>query len=401
VTTAGPVAYQSGGTPPDPELAALVARPDVRDALASRRIFNREADLVAALEPPTRDGLRTLAGCEHALVVYVGQQVAVDLAPSVVAKIVELSRLVGAHDELAPVLVWADTDRAGADNGTATIGWNDGVRLPGISVAARAKHRETRHVPVDPDALQRAVDKVGTYLFATMSDVGTRRRYRRLRDAFSADEVMWLSEFDRRLCHFLFQECLQFDPPSVFVSTLMSEGCLTGPLNGLLNALPDVISVFNEERSTFIGRGIDPRLKPLDADYLPLKWSCEADFSRLALRHEIVGGDHFAAAVCRCGLPVRLHLGSRRIDTTELIESGRVSPDVTLPLLLNDLVSGVVLGRSSARYGLVLNGVVERVFERKPTPGLIPGVLREPAPVGRRAGLIQDYVMGGWCAGRD
>jgi hypothetical protein len=76
----------------------------------------------------------------------------------------------------------------------------------------------------------------------------------------------------------------------------------------------------------------------------------------------------------------------------EMVATGRWSPDVCLPLYLNDLTSGWVAGRSTALYTLVLHEVQRRVLGKRPVPVLVP-----PALVDRRsneARLVYDYLAG-------
>src|ERR687891_95790 len=98
---------------------------------------------------------------------------------------------------------------------------------------------------------------------------------------------------------------------------------------------------------------------------------------------------------CACGAFYRFHLGSRSLSVGEVAATGRWSTDVTLPIYLNDLASGIVAGRSSAMYGMVLNEVLEKVLGRRPVPMLLPpdlpGVL---AARDETKSLLQRYVMG-------
>jgi hypothetical protein len=98
---------------------------------------------------------------------------------------------------------------------------------------------------------------------------------------------------------------------------------------------------------------------------------------------------------CSCGARRRFHLGGRELSLGELEATGRWSPDVTLPVYLNDLAGGVVVGRSSALYGLVLDDVLERVLGRSPIPMLVPedlaAVLAEEPAVDS---VLYDYLVG-------
>jgi hypothetical protein len=130
---------------------------------------------------------------------------------------------------------------------------------------------------------------------------------------------------------------------------------------------------------------VNPQVAVLPDDYLPLYYSCDADDRRLRLRHDVTGTEHFAAGTCTCGADYRFPLGGGPLSAEAVTRTDRWSPDVCVTLLQNDLVSGVVAGKSSAMYGLVLNEVLTRVLGREPVPVLVPADLgaapgSEPTP---------------------
>jgi hypothetical protein len=92
----------------------------------------------------------------------------------------------------------------------------------------------------------------------------------------------------------------------------------------------------------------------------------------LRLVHSKEGNDHYAIADCGCGERYRFHLGGNTLSIAEIAQTKRWSSDVCLSLFLNDLVSGLVAGKSSALYGLVLNAVLETVLDKQPVPMLVP-----------------------------
>jgi len=57
----------------------------------------------------------------------------------------------------------------------------------------------------------------------------------------------------------------------------------------------------------------------------------------------------------------------------ELAQTRRWSPDVSLALFMNDLVSGFVGGRSSGVYfGLLMKAALEQVLNKRRVPVLLP-----------------------------
>ena len=133
-------------------------------------------------------------------------------------------------------------------------------------------------------------------------------------------------------------------------------------------------------------------VKPLAPDYLPLHVSCRDCRRRLRMRRETQGVDQFAAARCRCGEAYRFHLGSGRLSIDAIADATDWSPDVSLTLFLNDLVSGYVAGASSgAYYGLVMAEVLQQVFGKRRVPILLPPLDGS----GASSGLLHHYLMEG------
>jgi hypothetical protein len=184
-----------------------------------------------------------------------------------------------------------------------------------------------------------------------------------------------LGDVNAALSDYLLGAQLGLDLPSTALSTIVARGVLTASVEAYLNALEDVVRAFNEAIATLADAGVDAHLRPLDDDYLPLFESCERCGTRLRLAHERAGADHYAIATCRCGELHRHHLGTSTLTLGELAQSGRWSPDVSLPVHHNELASGWVVGRSSALYGMVFNEVMERVLGLDPIPGFIPAEL--------------------------
>jgi hypothetical protein len=114
---------------------------------------------------------------------------------------------------------------------------------------------------------------------------------------------------------------------------------------------------------------------------------------RRRLAHKREGADHLAVAGCRCGTSYRFHLGGHRLSVAELAATGRWSVDVCLPLFVDGLVSGMVVGRSSASYGLVLNQVATQVLGTSPVPMLVPADLPDAMPDPHRSNsALFDYL---------
>ena len=131
--------------------------------------------------------------------------------------------------------------------------------------------------------------------------------------------------------------------------------------------------MFNQTVEDLQDKGINPKVKPLAENYLPLHVTCSDCRRRLRLHRERQGGDHYAVTQCKCGRAYRFYLGSRHLSMDEIAQGGSWSPDVCLTLFLNDFVSGYIAGGSSGiYYGLVMKEVLENVLQKRRVPILLP-----------------------------
>lgn len=377
-------------------LAELLASAEGRSFLEARGVVLDRATFVDRLSPPARAGLAELLGLASGVVpVYVAHQTHVDFRRSVVSKLRAARDLDGGR--LTAVMLWLDMDRIGSDKASTTITWpaadgNGAVRL----VPHRLRNLESRFVPVEREQLEGVVAQLGAWIDgdARRTD-GAHGRLGRLAAALLAEEPTTLARCTRSLASLLLHEQLAFDPPSAFVSTLADHGLLTDTLDDALNGIDDVVRVFNGAVDDLTGADVDPQVHPLADDYLPLNYACDRCGARRRLRHERGGDDHFAALDCSCGAVRRFHLGASELSLDELEGTGRWSTDVTLPVYLNDLAGGVVVGRSSALYGLVLNEVLEQALGRSPIPMLVPDDLADVlADEPTVDSVLYDYLMG-------
>lgn len=385
-------------------LAELLGAADGRSFLESRGVWIGEASFVSKLSAPARGELAQLAELDAGkLPVYMCHQLQADYRPSVTAKVRAAGALGRRYPGVAPVLLWLDVDRAGADKSTASVQLSGRGGTLKIRLASRRHdQKEIRFVPLDRPALEEALRRMRGWARQQGRDVF--ERLTRLEHAVLSEHPTTLGELNLATTAFLTRERLGVDAPSILISDLLARGPITDGINEVVDRIDDVIAVFNAAVDGLIAADVDPQVRYLDPDYLPLHYSCERDDRRCSLIHERRGPDHFAVTTCSCGATYRFHLGSTRLSITELAGTGRWSMDVTLLIYLADLASGVVAGRSSALYGLVLNEVAEKVLGRRPVPMLVPeelgsATLREngadatTSPMA--ADLVALYLLGG------
>ena len=156
------------------------------------------------------------------------------------------------------------------------------------------------------------------------------------------------------------------------LSTFLDQEVILDELNLFLNCLGEVVQTFNEAIENLSQRNINPQIKPLAENYLPLFFSCEVDNRRLRLFHHIENNDHYAVSRCKCGQEYKFYLGQKSLSIAEIAQTNRWSLDVCFPIFFNDLVSGYVAGKSSALYLIVMNSVLRQVLGKTAVPILAP-----------------------------
>jgi hypothetical protein len=365
--------------------------------LSDRGVFTGIAEFKAALADPSRSGLSNLLDLKGSKPVCSGQQVYVDYQFSVLAKVAVLRQL-DQEEDLAPFFIWHDTDRSGSDPLITKFEWPMNQKSYPLKIAPPAQGEvETRFVFLDPNLILKVLETLKNYLFQSklpdkklVSD-----RFEAFKEVILENRSASLSKFNFELANFLLERQFGWKPPASLLSSLVENGILTAAVNQALNNLAGFIRVYNTAIEDLEQRGIDPQVRPLTEDYLPLYYSCEVDQRRLRLQHRTLKDEHYAMAKCKCGQEFRFYLGQKTLSLNELVETGRWSPDVTLPVFLNCQVSGFIMGKSSALYGLIMKEVVAKVLEQTPVPFLVPEALKQP-PAGPPGfdSLIYSYLVG-------
>jgi hypothetical protein len=374
-------------------LVDLLRSPDGRSFLEERGVLLSEDAFVDHLRTPVRVGLRDVVDPGPGYLVYTAHQLQSDYALSVTAKLQALGD-VGGHDGIAPLAAWLDMDRTGSNKLSTSIAWPRGgasVRL----APQRFKEREARFVPVERSRLEEVAAKLEAWARSVGND-GAIERHRPLAEALLADGVTTLADANLGLTSVMLQGQLGLEVPSVLVSDIAGRGLLTEAVDTAVGDLDGFVGVFNAAVDALVAADVDPQVRHLGEGYLPLRYSCSNCEARCTLVHRRREADHFAETTCRsCGAVHRFHLGSGTPSAAEVIATGRWSTDVSLPAYLNDLVSGVVVGRSSALYGLVLNEVVAQVLGGIPVPALVPPRLSEILEADSAGSLLYEYLTSG------
>ncbi len=361
------------------DLNDLMTTPDGVAFLASNDIWIDPDDFMARLAPPVQRGLLDTEGAEHRKPIYALQQIYVDCTQSMLDRIRLLDHL-DAHPDCHPFFLWIDTDLSGTDALMHRFHWPLFNKTVSVRISAGAHDsRELRFIPIETARLEQALDKLNIYLGqsitgrkkATRSRV--RDRFEQLKAVFLQQPDEMLSALNYRVVHYLLNQQTGFNPTPMIVSNLLDRDVITGDINMYLNHLDAAIDTFNDAVEALRAQDIDPKVKPLAADYLPLHFSCLDCHRRLHLHRERQGEDQFATATCKCRRQYRFYLGRRELSIDDIARAGPWSPDVSLTLFLNDFVSGYIGGGSSGiYYGLVMKAVLENVLHKRRVPILLP-----------------------------
>jgi hypothetical protein len=361
------------------DLKDVLSSPDGVHFLASQDIFVAPDDFVTRLQAPVQSGLAESFGTAGQKPLYALQQIYVDCTQSMLDRMALLDRF-GPHEDCFPFFLWIDTDLTGTDALMHRFFWPLFGKKVSVRLSAGAHdNRELRLVPIEMSRMQQALEKLDVYLSQSITGrkkvtrSKARDKYEQLKAVFLHQTDGMLSELNHRVAYFLLNNQAGLNPFSILVSDLLGRDLITLEINGFLNYLDEAIRVFNDTVQALHAQAIDPKVKPLAADYLPLHFSCLDCRRRLRLHREMQGSDHFAVASCKCQNHYRFHLGSRRLSIDAIVHAGPWSPDVSLTLFMNDFVSGYIGGGSSGiYYGLVMKEVLEKVLHKRRVPILLP-----------------------------
>lgn len=357
-------------------LTDLLTTPAGVEFLAERGAYGTLEQFRERLRSPPVATLQGAAGTDAPLLVCTFQQIYIDYHWSVLHKILALRDL--ARDPAVhSFFLWMDTDRTGSDQLHTSVAWPPGVGR--IAPRKDSQDRELRYVPLARAQVERMLEQLVTQLAHTPERRRTGPKLRALREVCLQEDWPTLADFNHHLTAFLLDNALGYVPPAHRLADLLGRGVLVEQIDQFLNRLPAIVAIFNQAIQALADQDIDAQVVPIADDYLPLNYSCPVDSTRLRLRHEIKDGDHFAAARCHCGAEYRFYLGHQALSMATLAQTGRWSPTVWLPMFLTPLVSGLVVGRSSALYGLVFNEVLRQALDWSPVPMYVPPGLGGPA----------------------
>ncbi len=368
--------------------------------LNSEGVFADQHDFKAQLRFPVQSNLVDELGIEDKKLVCSGQQLYVDYQQSVLSKIVALREMEQDQD-LFPFFLWVDTDRSGSDNLITKFAWPVSSKKGPITIMPpRTRDLESRYVRLDRSQLMSAIDKLETHLRQSGQSIdGAKERYQQLKVIFADETPGTLSEFNLRVTDHLLTEVYEYVPHSVLLSELLDREVILTEVDLLVNCIGGVVELFNEAIQAFARKEIDPQVRPLAENYLPLFYSCDVDNKRLRLYHHQDGKDHFAVTSCKCGQEYSFFLGHNTLSIAEIARTGRWSPDVCFPIFFNDMVSGYVAGKSSTLYLMVMNRVLRQILHKTPVPIMVPSGLApgDSDPI-QHDSLIYRYLANGQSA---
>jgi hypothetical protein len=143
-------------------------------------------------------------------------------------------------------------------------------------VSKELEELEPRFIPVDRAHLEAVVADLGNWARSAVS--GDRREARdrllRLSDALLAPHVTTLADADRAIVSLVLRDALGFDATATYASQMVASGLLVDSVAEYVAAVDDVVHVFNKAIDRLVAADVDPQVRPLPPDHLPLRFSC-------------------------------------------------------------------------------------------------------------------------------
>ncbi len=385
-------------------LSDLARTVEGRGFLRKRGVYFDPNEFLERLEAPECPELADLLGTDRrANLVYTGQQIYADYPWSVISKLLTLNRL-GEGPGIATCVLWSDIDRCGADEASTGFLWPPAKKVSARFVTKRApgNDAETRFCLLDRQRRREVAYRLEAWIASSTQPAVDRRRllrarerFRPVRDMLLDESLTTLRDLNGVLSGYFLEVQLGLKPRGRYVSEVLEFGAVKQAVGVVVNGLDAFVAAYNEGLVELLQQGVDPQLRPRGRAELPLFYSTEPpDGRRLRLYHEMDGtGMQFAVARTDSGDVHRFMLGGDRLTVDTFASTGRWSPDVSLVLFLDGLVSGVVAGRSSALYGIVLNRVRETLFGRTGVPVLVPDPMLCPTDYGfEQDSLFYSYL---------
>jgi hypothetical protein len=377
-----------------PLIESACATDDARTFISSVQAMPPNAALARAVRASAND-FADAAGIARPLMVdegpiaFAGQQPYVDYYPAVPVKLDALAACGGAS-----FYAFADYAPLGSDPWMSrtelpSVAAVDGVlRLAFVRSSRAWQGRDLRFVP-PPDAsllalirekLKGMITEAARHATFAKSDA-----YAHLRELMAGYEeartrAHSLGEFSAMASARLFHR-LGFSLPFVSLSDLLGR-------DELLPSIAETFALFIRERALVVeavneAMAYDDRgelhFTRKESDHVPLAIADAEDGIRRAVRLVMKGEDHLLVAGGET-------FNAGRADAASLVAllrqlHGRWSLDVFAPLFLFRLgVAGIVNGRGSIRYSLVLGHVMQRLFGERHPPNLLCSTA--PAPSG-------------------
>jgi hypothetical protein len=352
--------------------------PNVVLARAVRASANDFAEAAGIARPVMR---------EDGPIAFAGQQPYVDYYPAVPVKLDALAACGGASFYAFADYAPLRSDPWMSRTELPSVAAVDGVlRLSFVRSLRTWQGRDLRFVP-PPDVALLAL--IGEKLKGLITDASRHAAfaksdaYAHLRELLAGYEdartrAHSLSDFTAIASARLFQR-LGFSLPFVLLSELIGR-------DELLPSISETLSIFIRERALVVEAvneaiafddGNELHFTRKESDHVSLAIAGE-DGIRRAVRLVMNGGDHLLVAGGETFNVGRADAASLVVFLKQL--RGRWSLDVFAPLFLFRLgVAGIVNGRGSIRYSLVLGHVMRRLFGERHPPNLLCSTAPPPS----------------------
>ncbi len=370
-------------------LQQLINTTEGKDFLAREGVFWQTANFLHALKPSAHSKINPRQSTSS-LTVYAHQQPYLDYRYSVVSKFLLLKEITLSNPKIQTDFLWIDTDCAASDKLALRIYWQlESKQIPVRFAPPHCERHESRFINMDSKRLNHATHHLGSLVLQDRYvNIHYTTRFKQLEQYLLTEDT--LSSYSRRISDFLLKQTLNYVPTPILVSDLIQSGALIESLELLINSRIEFINEINSRIDLLNRMNVTTAVKPLPQNYLPLFYNCPVDNSRLRMQIESQNGTHYAVAKHHSGEEYRFYLGKDKLVLTELCASSRWSPDVTLPILLNDYYSGLIAGPSSCLYMLAFRSAMIKALGLAPIPILVSDYRKNKNP--KFQSLMQTYL---------
>lgn len=233
-------------------------------------------------------------------------------------------------------------------------------------VSRKEKSKQLSDITVNHSNVKKTLDQFRTVLFQTFGKSKTLNEKFKFFSQFFYNHDS-LVDLNITLSQHLFQNLLGGNKINYILSSdLFNYDFLENRINRIIINSDEIVESYNDKITYLEKLGVQVPLRYFNYSYIPLNVVCPNDKRRVALKKSDKNKFYYE---CSCGKN-EIFIDSH--NPLKSISKLNWSFDVSLPLLLNSYVSGIVVGESSSIYGIVLNNAIKEVLKETPVSMILP-----------------------------